>query len=442
MTRLVLFDIDGTLIRDAGVARTSFAAALKAAYGFAGSVEGYDFSGRTDPQIALMILRDAGLEQEEILHGLPLLWEHYLQGLSDGANAASITALGGVHSLLDALSRRSDCLLGLLTGNIEPGARIKLTPPDLNRYFLFGAFGSDSIDREKLPPVAVARAHAMFGNSFNARDVVIIGDSVYDVRCGVPHDATTIAVASGKTSADRLRAENPTYFFPQPAGHGSRCRCNLQYDLSVTILGLSMPMNDDRIVITGIGALSPERIGRENYFAASGRRPQRHPHHHAVRRLLAPLPHRRRSRFRSRALGRSEEHPPRLARRADGHRRDRRSAARRQARSARRSTSRRAARSASCSARAAARSSSASGCTSSGTKARRSRPRSIPIPSGTIGTIASEISMAYDLHGFSHLISTGCTSSTDAIGYAYRNLKLGVCDYVITGGADATITEG
>jgi 3-oxoacyl-[acyl-carrier-protein] synthase II len=64
------------------------------------------------------------------------------------------------------------------------------------------------------------------------------------------------------------------------------------------------------------------------------------------------------------------------------------------------------------------------------------------VPSGTIGTIASEISMAYDLHGFSHLISTGCTSSTDAIGYAYRNLKLGVCDYIVTGGADAAITEG
>jgi 3-oxoacyl-[acyl-carrier-protein] synthase II len=63
------------------------------------------------------------------------------------------------------------------------------------------------------------------------------------------------------------------------------------------------------------------------------------------------------------------------------------------------------------------------------------------IPSGTIGTIASEISMAYDLHGFSHLISTGCTSSTDAIGYAYRNLKLGVIDYIVAGGADATITE-
>ncbi len=64
------------------------------------------------------------------------------------------------------------------------------------------------------------------------------------------------------------------------------------------------------------------------------------------------------------------------------------------------------------------------------------------IPSGTIGTIASEISMQYDLHGFSHLISTGCTSSTDAVGYAYRNLKLGVADYIIAGGADATITEG
>jgi 3-oxoacyl-[acyl-carrier-protein] synthase II len=63
------------------------------------------------------------------------------------------------------------------------------------------------------------------------------------------------------------------------------------------------------------------------------------------------------------------------------------------------------------------------------------------IPSGTMGTIASEISMAYDLHGFSHLISTGCTSSTDAIGYAYRNLKLGVIDIIICGGADATITK-
>src|SRR5688572_20276794 len=63
------------------------------------------------------------------------------------------------------------------------------------------------------------------------------------------------------------------------------------------------------------------------------------------------------------------------------------------------------------------------------------------IPSGTIGTIASEISMVYDLHAFSHLISTGCTSSTDALGYALRNLKLGVCDYILTGGADATITE-
>lgn len=63
------------------------------------------------------------------------------------------------------------------------------------------------------------------------------------------------------------------------------------------------------------------------------------------------------------------------------------------------------------------------------------------VPSGTIGTIASEISMTYDLHGYSHLISTGCTSSTDSLGYAYRNLRLGVCDYVVTGGADATITE-
>jgi phosphoglycolate phosphatase len=214
MPRLVLFDIDGTLIRDAGVARSSFAEALVTVYGFDGSVDRFDFSGRTDPQIAHMILADAGLEHAVIERRLPELWEVYLQGLSAGANRESIFALPGVEPLLDALATRDDCVLGLLTGNIEPGARIKLGPPDLNRHFTFGAFGSDSRHREELPPIAVERAQAATGRSFTPRDVVIIGDSIYDVRCGVPHDATTIAVASGKTSADRLIAENPTHFFP------------------------------------------------------------------------------------------------------------------------------------------------------------------------------------------------------------------------------------
>jgi phosphoglycolate phosphatase-like HAD superfamily hydrolase len=140
------------------------------------------------------------------------LWSVYLAHL--GANAPGrVRALPGVVALLDALRAEARVTLALLTGNIEPGARIKLAGADLNRYFPFGAFGSDSPRREELPPIAVERAAAATGIAFSARDVVIVGDSIYDVRCGVPHDATTIAIASGKTAAASLRAENPHHFF-------------------------------------------------------------------------------------------------------------------------------------------------------------------------------------------------------------------------------------
>jgi phosphoglycolate phosphatase len=119
----------------------------------------------------------------------------------------------GIRALVDALHAREDVVLALLTGNIERGARLKLGAPRLNDYFPFGAFGSDSADRTELPPIAVQRASDRLGHTFRGADVVIIGDSIYDVRCGVPYDATTIAVASGKTSAETLRAENPTFFF-------------------------------------------------------------------------------------------------------------------------------------------------------------------------------------------------------------------------------------
>jgi phosphoglycolate phosphatase len=103
--------------------------------------------------------------------------------------------------------------IALLTGNIEPGARLKLGAIGLNEAFPFGAFGSDSPRREELPPIAVERAARHSGHTFRGAEVVIIGDSIYDVRCGVPHGATTIAIASGKTPAQTLKAENPSYFF-------------------------------------------------------------------------------------------------------------------------------------------------------------------------------------------------------------------------------------
>lgn len=211
--RLVLFDIDGTLIADGGAAREAYAHALEAVYGLRAELRRYDFSGRTDPQITHMVLGDAGLSTEEIDAAMPRLWEHYLAALARFA-PGRVRELPGVRALLEMLAADERVVLGLLTGNIEPGARIKLGGAALNEFFPFGAFGSDSARREELPPIAVERASRLTGHHFRGRDVVIVGDSIYDVRCGVPHSATTIAIASGKTAAATLLAENPDHFFP------------------------------------------------------------------------------------------------------------------------------------------------------------------------------------------------------------------------------------
>lgn len=209
----MLFDIDGTLITDNGAARRSYALALRETYGFEGDLTRYDFSGRTDPQITSMVLHDAGLTDDQIGARAPQLWDAYLRELAIHATAERVRVLPGIRDLLDRLVAIDHITLGLLTGNIERGARLKLAPAGLNDYFPFGAFGSDSAKREELPPIAVERASKIDGHRFRGREVVIIGDSIYDVRCGAPHDATTIAIASGKTPAEKLRAENPHHFF-------------------------------------------------------------------------------------------------------------------------------------------------------------------------------------------------------------------------------------
>ena len=213
LRRLVLFDIDGTILTDRGASRAAFASALQKVFGYTGELSRYDFSGRTDPQIAHMVLRDAGFAATEIEDSLPQLWELYLSDLERSATPERVHVFPGIRELIAELASCDDVVLALLTGNIEPGARLKLGGAALNEYFPFGAFGSDSADRVELPPIAMGRASEQVGRTFRGADVVIIGDSIYDVRCGAPYDATTIAVASGKTPAEALRAENPRHFF-------------------------------------------------------------------------------------------------------------------------------------------------------------------------------------------------------------------------------------
>lgn len=206
MKRLVLFDIDGTLVSTQGAGSRAVRRALEEVYGETGPIDSYDFHGRTDPQIVRELLRMAGLADREIDAGLADVWAIYLAELEQELSRpeADARALPGVIPLLDALHETRNDLSALLTGNIEPGARLKLLAVDLWHRFDFGAYGSDHERRDQLPAVAVERARAHSGLDFRGRDIVIIGDTPFDVTCGRELGVWTVAVATGKHSPDEL----------------------------------------------------------------------------------------------------------------------------------------------------------------------------------------------------------------------------------------------
>jgi len=113
--------------------------------------------------------------------------------------------LPGVSETLESLARRKDVVLGLVTGNWEPGARTKLSRFDLNRFFDFGAFGCDGVERSDLPPVALERAELMTGRRFRPEEALIVGDTIHDVTCAKAHGIPVLAVATGRTTAETLR---------------------------------------------------------------------------------------------------------------------------------------------------------------------------------------------------------------------------------------------
>ncbi len=211
-TRLILFDIDGTLLSAGRAARDSILAALDSVLGWKGSADGNDFSGKTDPQILRELVEET-VGPDRFDATLPRVLDRYVGELSKRLRPEAVVPKPGIPELLERLAREPRVVLGLLTGNIERGARLKLQPPGFNRYFPFGAFGDDSADRYCLPSVAVARAREHTGRDFPPASVVVIGDSVHDVGCGRALGARTIAVATGPTPPEKLEAERPTAFF-------------------------------------------------------------------------------------------------------------------------------------------------------------------------------------------------------------------------------------
>lgn len=217
--RLVLFDIDGTLLWTDGAGRRAIRRALVDEVGTAGPIDVYRFDGKTDPQIVRDLLSLAGMGHAEIDARMDAVFRRYLTLLETelASGQGETRLLAGVRELLQALEpheRRGAVLVGLLTGNLVRGADLKLRAAGLDpARFAIGAFGSDSHHRPDLPGIAARRAGERTGRAFRGSDVVIVGDTPQDVECARPLGARTVAVATGFYDTTQLGAAGASHAF-------------------------------------------------------------------------------------------------------------------------------------------------------------------------------------------------------------------------------------
>jgi len=211
--RLVLFDIDCTLIDGHGAGGRAIMRAVKDVYGVEGELGDYSFHGRTDPGIVRDLAARLGAPADAIDALVGQCVARYVELITDEVAGGHIEVLPGVGELVTALAADRRVLLGLLTGNVIQGARIKLAPTGLYSLFQVAAYGSDSALRAELPPIAVARAEKLSGRRFVGKEIVVIGDPPADIECGAGLGVKAIAVATGRHSMDDLAAYRPDHLF-------------------------------------------------------------------------------------------------------------------------------------------------------------------------------------------------------------------------------------
>ena len=214
MSKVILFDIDGTLVLTGGAGMRALNRACEEITGLSDAFAGVPVAGRTDRIIIHDAMRKAGRKLDDGL--LSALRSRYVQLLQEeiqypGRGVKAI--LPGVRDLLDVLASRQDLFLGLITGNFEEGARIKLEYFDLWRYFRCGAFGDDAVDRNDLVPFAWRRALECGLHAVHVDGIFVVGDTPHDVACARVAGATPIAVATGSFTADQLREAGATDVF-------------------------------------------------------------------------------------------------------------------------------------------------------------------------------------------------------------------------------------
>jgi len=207
MSKVVLFDIDGTLVLTGGAGMRALNHACEQVLGVRDALKELPLAGRTDLVILQDALRAVGRELDEtLLHDIR---SRYIVALAEEIHQPGHGVKGimpGIRGLLDTLDARPDVFLGLLTGNFAEAARIKLEHFDLWRYFRCGAFGEDAADRNELVPVALTRARDCGLDTVPNGSVLVVGDTPSDIACAHAVGARSVAVATGHFTVDQLRA--------------------------------------------------------------------------------------------------------------------------------------------------------------------------------------------------------------------------------------------
>lgn len=213
MKRLLLFDVDGTLVDVDGAGRAAVGRAMREVYGTAGPVDEFEFHGKTDPAIVRGLLRAEGLEGDRVDGGMPRLWEAYVSALEEelAKRDGRVRPCPGVSPLLERLGADDRFVPALVTGNVRKGAWRKLEAAGVRAPFRFGAFGSDSELREELPPLAIRRARRRTGRSFTPDEVWVVGDTREDIRCARHSGLRVLAVATGRPDRRELAEGEPDH---------------------------------------------------------------------------------------------------------------------------------------------------------------------------------------------------------------------------------------
>ena len=205
--KVLLFDIDGTLLHSGGAGKRAFVLTLREAFEIDDPLEDIPFSGKTDPLIIREIFAKHGIEPSA--GHFDLFLGRYVDVLQRIVADPRGRVMPGVQEVLDSCFEDTRFLLGLLTGNIQRGAQIKLGHYRLNHYFAFGAFGDDHEDRNEIARIAHERSRRQSGRDVTADSIFVIGDTPRDIECGKTIGARTVAVATGKYSLDELRVHRP-----------------------------------------------------------------------------------------------------------------------------------------------------------------------------------------------------------------------------------------